>query len=355
VHYYIEPPLAKTLSERLLESKFCLVYGHRQSGKSTVIYAAERYLQKQQLEIPGFGLTTPDVYVVSFNAGIDVDNGIDAFWKSVCKKLRASDLKLFSFDESTASSATFEGFFRKHDSSRPIILLFDEVSWLVGKDPAIADSFLGMLRLLKGDRDARCLHATALVGVETIKRLLNSRTSNSPFTLEATITPERFEASNIEDLLLQYSDEKCVELDAAAIGQDIFERTLGHKGLVGICCQALSEKVVNNRNRVSLEEWQKYASVGLLGFTRERETYARIIHSLPTLSSTQLQTVGVVLRNGSTIVQAVSRIGFFLGIIRDEDDMRVINPFFSSFSQERRTGGASGRRNSYREPNRDGI
>ncbi|KAF9345518.1 hypothetical protein BGX34_004676 [Mortierella sp. NVP85] len=248
-------------------------------------------------------MTTPDVYVISFNSGIVIDRGIDAFWKSVCRKLRVRNPKLFDFDESTVSSATFEGFFRKQDSSRPIILLFDEVSWIVGKDAAVVDSFLGMLRLLKGDRNQHCLHAMALVGVQTIKKLLKSPTSLSPFTSETTITPERFKVADVEGLLRQYSVEACVELDAAAIGQDIFERTLGHKGLVGTCCRALVNKVVNHGGHVLVEEWQKYASVGLLGFTRERETYARIIRSLPNLLPTQLQTVGVVLRNGSTIAQ----------------------------------------------------
>ncbi|KAF9936089.1 hypothetical protein BGZ65_002757 [Modicella reniformis] len=58
-------------------------------------------------------------------------------------------------------------------------------------------------------------------------------------------------------------------IDHLQLGLHLFRSK--YKGLVGICCQALSEKVVNNRNRVSVEEWQKYASVGLLGFTRERE------------------------------------------------------------------------------------
>ncbi|KAF9940711.1 hypothetical protein BGZ65_006350 [Modicella reniformis] len=250
-------------------------------------------------KIPGFGPTTLDVYVISFNSGIVIKRGIDAFWISVCRKLRASNPILFRFDESTASSETFEGFFRKQDSSRPIILLLDEVSWLVGQDPVFADSFVGMLRLLKGNRNERCLHATALVGVQTIKRLLKSPTSLSPFTSETTIRPERFEVADVENLLRQYSGEECVELDAAAIGQDIFERTLGHKGLVGTCCRALSDKMVDHGGHVSVEEWQRYASVDLLDFTRERATYSRIIESLPNLSQTQSQTVGVVLRNGS--------------------------------------------------------
>ncbi|KAF9356720.1 hypothetical protein BGX34_009785 [Mortierella sp. NVP85] len=232
VHYYIEPLLAGTLSKYLIQGEFCLVYGHRQSGKSTAIHAARRHLHGLEIEISGFGLTTLDVYVISFNSGILIDRGMDAFW-------------------------------------------------------------------ISGNRNERCLHATALVGVQTIERLLKSPTSLSSFTSETAITPERFEVADVEDLLRQYSGEECVELDAAAIGQDIFERTLGHKGLVGTCCRALADKVVDHGGHVSVEEWQRYAAVDLLTFARERATYSRIIESLPNLSQIQSQTVGVVLRNGS--------------------------------------------------------
>jgi len=34
------------------------------------------------VKMASFGLTTPDVYIISFDAGIDVDNGVDA--KTAC-------------------------------------------------------------------------------------------------------------------------------------------------------------------------------------------------------------------------------------------------------------------------------
>jgi len=120
----------------------------------------------------GFGRTTPGTYIISFDAGIDIDNGVNAFWMSVCKKLHVLNPTLFAFDEQMhVTSHMFESFFLRRRSSLPMILFIDEASYLVGKDPAIINSLLGTLRLLKGDRNNRCLHAIALVGVETIKRL----------------------------------------------------------------------------------------------------------------------------------------------------------------------------------------
>ncbi|CAG8611459.1 359_t:CDS:2, partial [Paraglomus occultum] len=50
-----------------------------------------------------------DAYIISFDAGIDIDNGVDAFWMSVCKKLRVLNPTLFAFDEQLrVTSHTFE-------------------------------------------------------------------------------------------------------------------------------------------------------------------------------------------------------------------------------------------------------
>ncbi|CAG8607068.1 5482_t:CDS:2 [Paraglomus occultum] len=222
------------------------MHGHRQSGKSTVIYAVQRYLHTLTVDMAGSRLTTPDAYIISFNAGIDIDNGVDAFWMSICKKLRVLNPTLFTFDEQLCvTSHTFESFFLRQSSSRPMILFIDEASYLVGKDLEIINSLLDTLRLLKGDRNNRCLHAIALIGIETIKWLLQRPGSLSPFTAETVITPEQFNAEDIVNLLDQYSKQECVEFDSVAIAEDIFECTLSHKGLVGTCCRVLVKRDAN--------------------------------------------------------------------------------------------------------------
>ncbi|CAG8470603.1 2919_t:CDS:2 [Paraglomus brasilianum] len=122
VNFYVEPPLVKKLSYLLLQGELCLMHGHRQSGKSTVIYAVQRYLHTLTVDMAGFGRTTPGTYIISFDAGIDIDNGVDAFWMSICKKLRVLNPTLFAFDEQLRAS------------------------YLVGKDPAIINSLLGVGR-----------------------------------------------------------------------------------------------------------------------------------------------------------------------------------------------------------------
>ncbi|CAG8569935.1 2532_t:CDS:2 [Ambispora gerdemannii] len=46
INYYIEPKIVtESLVKFLLDGKFCLLYGHRQSGKSTTAYAIKKWLE----------------------------------------------------------------------------------------------------------------------------------------------------------------------------------------------------------------------------------------------------------------------------------------------------------------------
>jgi len=60
--------------------------------------------------------------------------------------------------------------------------------------------YMGVLHLLKDGCDQFCLHSFALVGIETIKKLL---TLSSPFifTAEATVKPDHFIEADIKMLL----------------------------------------------------------------------------------------------------------------------------------------------------------
>src|SRR5688572_26232098 len=98
----------RQLGNSILDGKFCLVYGHCQSGKTTAIRATAQWLASQsaQIEIPGF-VRGIQVYVISFNAGIDTTSKRE-FWISLCNKLKTQDKKRFAFDEhNRVSSATF--------------------------------------------------------------------------------------------------------------------------------------------------------------------------------------------------------------------------------------------------------
>ena len=316
VNYFVEPKEAvELLTNFIVEGKFCLLHGHRQSGKTTVIQATERHLQKisSSINIRGF---TPglEVYIISFNAGIDVENGVSSFWESLCLKMQARYPNRFHFDQNQnqkVTAAMFETFFRRTADSLPTVLLIDEGSFLVNRNVAIVDDFIGTLRLLRDGRNAYCLHSFILAGVETVKELLvpqrlsSSVGSISPFTREATIIPGRFIEADIRILLDEYTKEASVVLDSVAFAQDIYQCTLGHKGLVGTCCAAIEKKVALGKRSVSIDEWELYAVANLLRYIREQDTYASIVQTLRQLSEKHREIVGLTLRYGSVIVKEV--------------------------------------------------
>jgi hypothetical protein len=249
--------------------------------------------------------------VISFNGGVQLERGVDEFWQTICRKLKVLDIDRFPFNESEPVSATtFETFFRRKQESLPVVLVFDEGSALLNHDRKIIEDFMGVLRLLKDGRDQFCLHSFALVGVETIKKLLTpqpeSKNKISPFTAEATVEPDRFIEVDIKMLLDDYARESSVELESADIAKDIFERTLGHKGLTGTCCSILETMcAVKNMATVSLDNW-KCATVTLTDVMAQRDTYASIIRSLKNLSSEQQNIIGNILRYGSHKLVEVS-------------------------------------------------
>ena len=309
-HFYIEPKMAETLGEYLLGGKFCLVYGHRQSGKTTTILATSRWLQARSasFQIPSFACTGFEDYIISFSTGIKFSNGVDVFWKSICSKLRIQNQDRFSFTDSSASASTFQNFFRRTPSSIPIILFIDGASVMVGEDQAIIDSFIGMLREL-GDRQKFCMHSVALVGFENIKELLiDPKNTISPFTAEACLTPDRFDQQAIVALLDQYAHYSGVELDSAEIAGDIYERTLGHKGLVGVVCSFLEMQVMYKKFSLSINDWRQYADVHLIVDVRKQATYSFIVRTLESLSSSRRDKIMNVLRHGSATLSKVSLI-----------------------------------------------
>ncbi|CAG8653408.1 6024_t:CDS:2, partial [Paraglomus occultum] len=274
-----------------------------------------RHLQKisSSVNIRGFELGL-EVYVVSFNSGIDVANGVSRFWESFALKMQAVYPNRFSFDQNqSVTSAVFESFFRRTASSLPVVLLIDEGSFLVNCDVAIVDDFTGILCLL---RDGHLLVPRQLP--KSIGRI-------SPFTREATIIPGRFIEADIQMLLDEYMNEASIELDSAAFAQDIYQRTLGHKGLVGTCCAAIEKKIALGKHSVSIDEWELYAVANLLRYVCEQDTYASIIQALRQLSEKQREIVGLTLHYGSVVVKECDELKFLLaeGIVRVQENQEV--------------------------------
>ncbi|CAG8664055.1 1694_t:CDS:2, partial [Paraglomus brasilianum] len=280
-NFYVEPEAeVKKVAELLLECKFTLLFGHRQSGKSTTCHAILRwfYTHLEQIREAGFDPQELEIYFVTFNANILVGSRRDMFWKSICKKFKLVDNARFNFDNSQQSSGnTFMRFFAKDNPlvQSQAIIIIDEASRLTSNDDeatmAIITEFIDSLRTLKGDRDNFRLHSLLLCGTANIRDLLLARqrpgsmSSISPFSEEASLTSNRFTETEVRALFTQFADTNNTAFDIVNIAADIFDLTLGHKGLVGACGDYIQNTYdYNNTPIITLDDWKRHTPVKLL-------------------------------------------------------------------------------------------
>jgi len=299
--------MIEKLVKFLLDGKFSLLYGHRQSGKTTTAYAVKEWLEDKY---------NKEVYIVTFSSGIVVDEGLDKFWHSVCAKMQSLNADRFKynvFNESTrASSNTFESLFsrRNNPSAKDCIIIVDEASYLAGNQK-ITESFISSLRVLKDGHGQFNVFSFMLVGTETIREFLlsyqrpNSASIISPFSDEASTVSPRFTEVDIQMLLFQYCVENNFNIDIQHIAEDIYCLTLGHKGLVGLCCSFLETRIMEGKNKLTIDEWNA-GTYMLPEFIRGKATYESIVRTLPSLSEERKKILAKALCSQNVVVSHVS-------------------------------------------------
>ncbi|KAF9346288.1 hypothetical protein BGX26_002233 [Mortierella sp. AD094] len=252
-HSFFIDPDVEAFGEYLLQRKFCLFLGHRQSGKTTTSHALLRWLKEHPekfTELTGRDQDNFAIYFVTFDSTVKTDKGSGEFWRTVCKILRQIDRERFQFDDTASIDGnTFKGFFSKgnRSSTKRAILIIDEASRLTSVGGALSEAakeitgeFIDVLRSLRNEHNY-ILHAVALVGTESVKELLAVRITPgkssqiSPFTASAIFNAGRFTKAEVKELYDQFGTSVSKDFESADISSDIFDLALGHKGLVGSC------------------------------------------------------------------------------------------------------------------------
>jgi len=270
-------------------------------------------------ELSGGNRDDFEVYVVAFDANVTAEKGPEAFWKSVCKRFHTTAPKRFPFDVTkSADSETFMRFFSKgfHPSSKPAIVIIDEASRLTSVGGTISeaakvvtDQFISTLRSLKNAHFL--LHSIALVGTASIRELLivhnkpGASSQISPFTEEATWAAGRFTKEEVRKLFDEFAQE-VEEIESADISADIFELTLGHRGLVGSCGAFIQRTYDQQAPSIkTADEWKKMTTVDLWTFISEKQHYDSIMRSLDHLTPECKSILTGVLRYGAREVNLV--------------------------------------------------
>jgi hypothetical protein len=203
-------------------------------------------------------------------------------------------------------------FSKRRLSPKQIILIVDEASRMSTSDDCTVE-FIDSLRTLKGDRDTFCLISIILVGTVSIRDFLISRqrpeiiSKISPFSAEACLICSRFTKAEVEDLFKQYATNTNKNFDFINIVLDVFDLTLGHKGLVSACGDYIQNTYsISDSPIQTLDDWEEHTPIKLPDRIINMATYESIMRNLGILTSSRRRMLIKVLCFGMCQIDLVS-------------------------------------------------
>jgi Predicted AAA-ATPase/PD-(D/E)XK nuclease superfamily len=150
-------------------------------------------------------------------------------------------------------------------AQRKVVVIIDEVD--KSSNNQLFLSFIGMLRdkyLARNKKREVTFQSVILIGVHDVKSLkqkINPESKgklNSPWNIAVDFKVDlSFRAKEIESMLIDYSNERQVEMDVPAIATRIYYYTSGYPYLVSKICKFIAEDILpekENQSRWTLEE-----------------------------------------------------------------------------------------------------
>lgn len=137
--------------------------------------------------------------------------------------------------------------------------------------------------------------------------------------------PAPFSVKNLECLLEQFCSRKLVQLlpSTAEFAADIWQRTMGHRGLSILCCSELEELMVQ-RSTLELDVWQKHAFEGMIQAAAGQSTYERLLHDLADLPDLSHGLLERVRRSSSFISESATSV-VRMGRLGGQRQLRFFN------------------------------
>ncbi len=270
-HYMVKLDDRLAIIKRLLvdRKKYFIINRGRQYGKTTTLRALEEYLKEdyivlsldfQQLGTEDFADEVTfahafaDVFIRTFRISGLSDS--EEMLKPLSQIRGESDIGLKNLFVRLSSICM--------DSSRPIVLMIDEVDSASNNQVFI--DFLAQLRSYYLSRDKTPIfHSVVLAGVYDIKNLklkLRSESEhqyNSPWNIAAKFEIDMsFSSSQIKGMLEEYEADNHTGMNMEAVAEEIYNYTSGYPVLVSSICKYIDEDILGeDDSEIPTKAWSK--------------------------------------------------------------------------------------------------
>lgn len=275
----------KDFINRIKEGRYIVLFAPRQTGKTTFFRFTTDELTNYdesffpiQLNFETYhNLSSSDFYI--------------SLYREICKEIEkviqggaeviSEETTHFLENQSIVDHVSMRGFFEnftdflsiQQGDMQKIVLIIDEFD---GIPSDVVNDFLHTLRAIYLTDEPRCIHSIGIVGVKSIIQLNYDR-SISPFNIQDEFNLPNFTLEQIQELLLQYTNEVGQPFDPKVI-TSLYKQTAGQPFLVNRAAQIMTEELDIPKTEVIEMEHFAEAHNQLL---EERNT--NIDHLLPNI------------------------------------------------------------------------
>ena len=235
---------------RIKEGRYIVLFAPRQTGKTTFFRFASEVLTTQDETYLPIQLNFEeyeDIPVLDFYTSLQREIGEDI--ETVFQKRRenlSEDLAKFLLETEIVDNISMRLYFNKlrrivelqFGTTQKIVLIIDEFDAI---PKAASKGFLHSLRNIYLSDKERGIHSVCIVGVKNITQLNYDR-SISPFNIQDEFSLQNFSLGQIEELVLQYTDEVGQDFDPEVIAS-LYRQTAGQPFLVNRFAQILTEEL----------------------------------------------------------------------------------------------------------------
>ena len=167
---FVETETEQQLASNILGGAWCLLLGHRQSGKSTTVVAAQEILSASEQRIQLEHISLEDEFDSS-----------EEFWCYLADRLHSVDPQRFPLADPAQLAANpsklMWEWFRPGEGKTAVAIAIDEAALLV----SIQDigKVMAKFRAFRDARNRSQLRSVVLVGTEAVARLMEAANSNA--------------------------------------------------------------------------------------------------------------------------------------------------------------------------------